>query len=145
MASPDAFIVSMHVFNARPSSSNNIFLLFATATMFISNKLSFASLLNWSLTISISEFPINPVPTKNTFNNLRSDRKNASCNAFNAFETSTWGITAEMLRSEDPCAIATTFTPFLPSALNMRPLVPGLCFMPSPTTATIDKSVSTGT
>ena len=80
-----------------------------------------------------------------TFSTLRSDRKNASCKGIQRLGNVRLRITAEILRSDEPCAMATTFTPFLPSALNIRPLVPGLCFIPSPTTATIDKSLSTGT
>ena len=47
-------------------------------------------------------------------------------------------ITAEIFRSLEPCAIAMTFTPFRPKAENILPLEPGKCFMPSPTTATIE-------
>ena len=49
---------------------------------------------------------------------------------------------ANIFRSDAPWAMAITLTPFLPRALNIRPLVPGLCFIPSPTTATIERSSS---
>ena len=41
-----------------------------------------------------------------------------------------------MLRSDDPCAIATTLTPAVASDENARAATPGVPTMPSPTTAT---------
>ena len=47
------------------------------------------------------------------------------------------GVTAnEMLRSDEPCAIATTLMPPVASAENTRAATPGVPTMPSPTTAT---------
>ena len=44
--------------------------------------------------------------------------------------------TNEMLRSDDPCAIATTLMPAAESEENTRAATPGVPTMPSPTTAT---------
>ena len=46
--------------------------------------------------------------------------------------------TNEMLRSDDPCAMATTLMPPASSAVNTRAEMPGVPAMPSPTTATTD-------
>src|SRR5688572_32614540 len=43
-----------------------------------------------------------------------------------------------MLRSDDPCAMATTLMPPASSAVNTRAEMPGVPAMPSPTTATTD-------
>ena len=43
--------------------------------------------------------------------------------------------TNEILRSDDPCAIATTLMPPASSAVNTRAQMPGVPTMPSPTTA----------
>ena len=48
-------------------------------------------------------------------------------------------MTAEMLRSDDPCAIALTLTPALPSALKNFPAMPSRSIMPSPTIATMQQ------
>mmetsp|Transcript_117876 Transcript_117876/g.328343 ORF Transcript_117876/g.328343 Transcript_117876/m.328343 type:complete len:357 (+) Transcript_117876:884-1954(+) len=44
-------------------------------------------------------------------------------------------MTADMLRSDEPCAMAITLTWALPNELKKRPPMPGLLFMPSPMTA----------
>jgi len=54
-------------------------------------------------------------------------------------------MTTEMLRSEAPCAIARTFTPALPRALNTCAETPCAPAMPSPTTASAATPVSTVT
>ena len=43
--------------------------------------------------------------------------------------------TNEMLRSDEPCAIAITLSPLRASAVNTRAAMPGVPAMPSPTTA----------
>ena len=48
-------------------------------------------------------------------------------------------MTAEMFRSDDPCAIALTLTPALPSALKNFPAMPSRSIMPSPTIATMQQ------
>ncbi len=48
-----------------------------------------------------------------------------------------------MLYSDDPCAMATTFTPASPRALNTRPAMPCWPFIPAPTTAMALMSRST--
>ncbi len=59
-----------------------------------------------------------------------------------AFFTSSVFITAEIFLSEEPCAMARIFTPFLPSAPNILPLIPVWFFILSPTIAMIDKFFS---
>ena len=60
-----------------------------------------------------------------------------------AFFTSCTDITAEIFLSEEPCAIALTFTPLRPRLPNILPLIPGWLFMLSPTSARIASSFST--
>ncbi len=54
-------------------------------------------------------------------------------------------MTAEMLRSEAPCAIARTLMPALPSVPKNRPALPGMPAMSSPTTAMIAQPFVTPT
>ena len=68
--------------------------------------------------------------------------KNSSCRVFNAFFTSSLTITAEILRSDAPCAMALILTLFFPKVLNILPLNPWWLFMLSPTRAIIAKSRS---
>ena len=49
----------------------------------------------------------------------------------------------EMLRSDEPCAVARTGMPRAPSAASIRPVAPLCPRMSSPTRQTIEKPVST--
>ena len=59
-----------------------------------------------------------------------------------ALRTSPVAITAEIFFSEEPCAMALTLIPFLPSTPNILPLTPGWLFICSPTKAKIETSFS---
>ena len=59
-----------------------------------------------------------------------------------AFFTSAVLITVDMFLSEEPCAMARIFIPFLPNAANILPLIPVWFFMLSPTIAMMDKFLS---
>ncbi len=52
-------------------------------------------------------------------------------------------MTTEMLSSDEPCAVATTFIPLLPSDLKRVADIPGVFFIFSPTMAIIDIFFST--
>src|SRR6476660_8109644 len=54
-------------------------------------------------------------------------------------------MTAEMLRSDAPCAIARTLMPAAPSVPKNLPALPGMPAMSSPTTAMIAQPVVTPT
>ena len=54
-------------------------------------------------------------------------------------------MTTEMLRSDDPCAIARTFTPAPARAANTLAAIPGVPAMPSPTTDRMLHARSTST
>ena len=54
-------------------------------------------------------------------------------------------MTAEMFRSDDPCAIARTLTPALPSAWKNLPAIPVRSIIPSPTMARMQQSLTTST
>ena len=59
--------------------------------------------------------------------------------ALSALLMSFFLITTEILSSDEPWAVATTLMPFLPKTENSFPEVPEVDFMPSPTTAIIDR------
>ncbi len=69
--------------------------------------------------------------------------KKAACMAFTARFSSAAGTTSEMFSSEEPWAIARTFTPLSPSTPKTRPAMPGWRAMPAPTAAITDCSGST--
>ena len=50
--------------------------------------------------------------------------------------------TNEMLVSEAPCAQAITLIPLRPNVPNSFPAIPGVCFMFSPTMATVARFFS---
>src|SRR5205823_11770005 len=64
-------------------------------------------------------------------------RANSRWVVLRAVLTALTSITKEMLDSEEPWAMAITFTLSRPSALKVRPAIPGVPRMFSPTTATI--------
>mmetsp|Transcript_122107 Transcript_122107/g.352980 ORF Transcript_122107/g.352980 Transcript_122107/m.352980 type:complete len:273 (+) Transcript_122107:943-1761(+) len=78
--------------------------------------------------------PTRPLPTMPTAM-VMSESVNPACAARSALDKSSRGTTAEMLRSEEPCAMPMTFTDARPRALKKRPLMFGRFFMPSPMTA----------
>mmetsp|Transcript_71675 Transcript_71675/g.213935 ORF Transcript_71675/g.213935 Transcript_71675/m.213935 type:complete len:322 (-) Transcript_71675:1041-2006(-) len=80
---------------------------------------------------SVPTFPLPMMPTAI----VMSESVKPSCAARSALDRSSWGTTAEMLRSEEPWAMAITLTFALPMELKKRPLMPGRHFMPSPMTA----------
>mmetsp|Transcript_37596 Transcript_37596/g.82497 ORF Transcript_37596/g.82497 Transcript_37596/m.82497 type:complete len:314 (-) Transcript_37596:1338-2279(-) len=84
----------------------------------------------------ISSVPTMPVPMMPTEMDM-SERVKPACAAERARERSTRGTTAEMLRSEEPWAIAMMLTLARPRALKKRPLMLGRFRMPSPITATM--------
>mmetsp|Transcript_87832 Transcript_87832/g.273002 ORF Transcript_87832/g.273002 Transcript_87832/m.273002 type:complete len:320 (-) Transcript_87832:184-1143(-) len=80
---------------------------------------------------SVPTFPVPMMPTAM----VMSESVKPAWAARRPRERSSWGMTAEMLRSEDPWAMAITLTFDLPMALKKRALMPGRHFMPSPITA----------
>mmetsp|Transcript_10723 Transcript_10723/g.19064 ORF Transcript_10723/g.19064 Transcript_10723/m.19064 type:complete len:261 (+) Transcript_10723:1272-2054(+) len=88
------------------------------------------NLANWRIT----SLPTIPVPMTATAT-VSSESVKPSCAARKARARSVRSTTAEILRSEEPCAIATMFTFALPRALKKRPEIPAQFFIPSPMTA----------
>ena len=111
-------------FNEIPSSSKSIFLELETAaTLTFILRFSFRNFFCW-LICSMNFSPTFPTPITNKFNCFVFSSKKFSCRVFNAFLTSLSLITAEIFRSEAPCAIARIFTLFFPKVLNILPLKP---------------------
>ena len=122
--------------NSKPSSSKAMYLLLAIPCTWISSWFSRSNFsFCWEIMRSSAD-PMRPVPTKNKWTTLCSERKNTSWRAFKAFCKSACGIMAEIFNSELPWAMAVTLMLFWPNARNILPEVPGSCFMFSPTTAT---------
>ena len=71
-----------------------------------------------------------------------SERKNESWMTLSDLRSSRRSTTKEMLVSEAPCAQAITLIPFLPKVPKSLPAIPGVCFMFSPTIATVASSAS---
>ena len=94
--------------------------------------------------ISASARPTRPKPRRTTSLTGRArarpppifDSRNAEWTARAASPTCVSSTTNEMFSSEEPCAIAITFTLCAASAPNTRPAMPGVPAMPRPTTAT---------
>mmetsp|Transcript_3956 Transcript_3956/g.10683 ORF Transcript_3956/g.10683 Transcript_3956/m.10683 type:complete len:211 (+) Transcript_3956:917-1549(+) len=80
---------------------------------------------------SVPTFPVPMMPTAMVV----SDSVKPSWAARSARPSSSRSTTAEMLRSEEPCAMAMTFTLARPRALKKLPPTPVRFFMPSPMTA----------
>mmetsp|Transcript_90225 Transcript_90225/g.291977 ORF Transcript_90225/g.291977 Transcript_90225/m.291977 type:complete len:319 (+) Transcript_90225:867-1823(+) len=87
-----------------------------------------------SLSCFSSSVPTLPLPMMPTATVMSESVKPAWA-ARRARERSSRATTVEMLRSEEPCAMAMTFTLALPRELRKRPPMPGRLFMPSPMTA----------
>mmetsp|Transcript_103270 Transcript_103270/g.301264 ORF Transcript_103270/g.301264 Transcript_103270/m.301264 type:complete len:328 (+) Transcript_103270:921-1904(+) len=87
---------------------------------------------NWRRS-SVPTLPLPMIPTAT----VMSESVKPACAERSARERSAWGTTAEMLRSEEPWAMAMMLTLALPKELKNWPLMPVRLFMPSPTTATI--------
>ncbi|MNI51602.1 hypothetical protein D3C73_1063360 [compost metagenome] len=85
---------------------------------------------NWSS----SAAPTLPGPITPTAN-VCGDSQNPACAARSARVASALATATEMLRSDDPCAIARMFTCARPSDSNSRAATPGWPAMPSPTAA----------
>mmetsp|Transcript_17290 Transcript_17290/g.51885 ORF Transcript_17290/g.51885 Transcript_17290/m.51885 type:complete len:346 (-) Transcript_17290:1232-2269(-) len=91
--------------------------------------------LPWNLASwRISSEPTFPVPMMPTAM-VVSESVKPSWAARRARPSSSRSTTAEMLRSEEPCAMAMTFTLARPRALKKLPATPPRFFMPSPMTA----------
>ena len=61
---------------------------------------------------------------------------------FNVLRKEAPSTTNEMLVSDAPCAQAITLIPLRPSVPNNFPAIPGVCFMFSPTIATVASPLS---
>ncbi len=125
-----------------PSRLNTIFLLLASPATFILRCFSSSSFLccfsSWASRLP----PTVPTPIRNTFSSMFSERKNDSWTTFRVFRNSEVFTTHEILSSEAPCAIAIILMPFLPIVEKSFPATPVVCFIFSPTIATIDNSLS---
>ena len=86
--------------------------------------------------------PTFPIPITKRLICLMFFSKNLSWRVFKAFFTSFFSITAVMFRSEDPWEMALTLMLFLPSELNIFPLIPWWFFILSPTRAIIERLFS---
>ena len=91
---------------------------------------------------SISLPPTVPTPHIKRLRTLYSDRKNESCNTFKDFLKSEPFTTKEMFISDAPWAMAIMLIPERPSVPNNFPVMPGECFIFSPTIATVAKPLS---
>ena len=74
---------------------------------------------------------------------LFSERKKESCRTFIALLSWLPFIINEMFVSDAPCAQAMTLMPLLPREPKSFPAMPGVCFIFSPTIATVASSFST--
>ena len=71
-----------------------------------------------------------------------SERKNESWMTLSDLRSDLLSTTNEMLVSLAPCAQAMTLMPLRPSVPNSLPAMPGVCFMFSPTMATVARFFS---
>mmetsp|Transcript_40584 Transcript_40584/g.122585 ORF Transcript_40584/g.122585 Transcript_40584/m.122585 type:complete len:300 (-) Transcript_40584:1120-2019(-) len=141
-----SFVADSNCSGGTPCSANNILPLLAKArtsmckwfTSFIARKFLPRPDESSKLAICFNKcaitrlFPGHPmIPTATVV----SESVKPACAARRARERSSRGTTAEMFRSEEPCAMAMTFTCARPSALKKRPLMFGRFFMPSPMAA----------
>ena len=86
--------------------------------------------------------PTVPTPQTNRFKTWYSDRKKESWITFSDLRREPPSTTNDMFVSEAPCAHAITFIPLRPNVPNNFPAIPGVCFMFSPTIATVASPLS---
>ena len=86
--------------------------------------------------------PTVPTPTTKRLSTCDSERKKESCMTLSALRRLPSAITKDILVSEAPCAQAITLIPLRPKTLNSFPAIPGVCFIFSPTIATVARSFS---
>ena len=92
---------------------------------------------------SISLPPTVPTPQMKRLSTLYSERKKESWSTFIVLRRLSDFTTNEMLVSEAPCAQAMTEIPLRPRVPNSLPAIPAVCFMFSPTIATVARLLST--
>ncbi len=91
---------------------------------------------------SMSMPPTVPTPHIKRLTSLYSLRKNESWSTLSDLRSDCPLTTNEMLVSLAPCAHAMTLMPLRPSAPKSFPAMPGVCFMFSPTMATVERPLS---
>ena len=96
----------------------------------------------WQRICSIRLPPTVPIPQIKRFNTWYSDRKKESWITFNDLRSDLESTTNEIFVSDAPCAQAITFIPLRPNVPNSLPAIPGVCFIFSPTMATVAKFFS---
>ena len=127
---------------SKPSRPNMALDASAMPTTFSCKPFSCINFWRWLWICSIKLPPTVPTPHIKRFNTWYSDRKKESWITFRDLRRDLLSTTNEIFVSEAPCAQAITLIPLRPSVPNSLPAIPGVCFMFSPTIATVAKSFS---
>ena len=91
----------------------------------------------WLRNCSIRLLPTVPTPQMNRLSIWYSERKKESWMTFNVLRSELRSTTNEIFVSDAPCAQAMTLIPLRPNVPKSLPAMPGVCFMFSPTMATV--------
>ena len=127
---------------SKPSRLNMALFASAMPTTFSCRPFSCISFWRWLWICSIKLPPTVPMPQIKRFSTWYSDKKKESWMTFSDLRNDLLSTTNEMLVSEAPCAQAITLIPLRPNVPNSFPAIPGVCFMFSPTMATVARFFS---
>ena len=127
---------------SKPSRLNIALAASMIPTTWSFNPFSIMSFCCWQRICSTRLPPTVPTPQIKRFSTWYSERKKESWMTFRDLRKDLESTTKEMFVSEAPCAQAITLIPLRPSVPKSLPAIPGVCFIFSPTIATVAKSLS---
>ena len=127
---------------SNPSRLNMAFAASMIPTTCNFNPFSIISFCCWQRICSTRLPPTVPIPQIKRFKTWYSDRKKESWITFRDLRNDLESTTKEMLVSEAPCAQAITLIPLRPNVPKSLPAIPGVCFIFSPTIATVARFLS---
>ena len=125
-----------------PSRSNIALCPLAIPTTLSFNPRSFFNFSLCCANCAIKLLPTVPTPHRKRLRTWYSERKKLSWMTLSVLRKNCPSTTKEMFVSDAPCAQAITLIPLRPNVPNNLPAIPGVCFMFSPTMATVAKPLS---
>ena len=139
---PFSFSSSRKLARSKPSRLNIALAASMIPTTCSFSPFSIISFCCWQRICSTKLPPTVPIPQIKRFNTWYSDKKKESWMTFSDLRKDLESTTKEMLVSEAPCAQAITLIPLRPSVPKSLPAIPGVCFIFSPTIATVARFLS---
>ncbi len=136
---PLFFSASRHVAAGIPLRSNTALCPLAMPTTLSCSPRVRISFSRCDAICSSSFEPTVPTPHTKRFNTWYSLRKKLSWITLSDLRSMSRLTTSDTLISAAPCAIAMMFIPLRPNTPKSFPAMPGVCFILSPTTATVER------